>query len=71
MNLHLKLLSLMENPAVIVASAAAGSVANLRQYLVNHPGDVSPANVNMFTTVLIIGTSCGLILWCPFVWYWR
>lgn len=41
MGLHLKLLSLLENPAVIVAAAAAGSVSSLREFLLKHPGDVS------------------------------
>lgn len=41
MNLHMKLLSLLDNPAVIVAAAASGSVSNLREFLLKHPSDVS------------------------------
>eukprot|EP00731_Ephydatia_muelleri_P014626 Em0008g346a len=41
MNLHMKLLSLLDNPAVIVAAAASGSVSNLREFLLKHPSDVN------------------------------
>ena len=39
--LHLKLLSLLENPAVIVAAAAAGDVGTLRDFLSKHPHEVN------------------------------
>ena len=38
---HLKLLSLLENPAVVVAAAAAGDTSTLREYLSKHPSAVS------------------------------
>ena len=40
LGVHLKLLSLLENPAVIVAAAASGDVATLKDYLSKHPRDV-------------------------------
>ena len=40
LGLHLKLLSLLENPAVIVAAAAAGDVVSLRDFLQKHPKEV-------------------------------
>ena len=40
LGLHLKLLSLLENPAVIVAAAAAGDVVTLRDFLEKHPKEV-------------------------------
>jgi len=40
LGLQLKLLSLLENPAVIVAAAASGDVATLRDFLQKHPTQV-------------------------------
>ena len=40
LGVHLKLLSLLENPAVIVAAAASGDIATLKDYLSKHPQDV-------------------------------
>ena len=40
LGVHLKLLSLLENPAVIVAAAASGDIATLKDYLSKHPRDV-------------------------------
>ena len=40
LGLQLKLLSLLENPAVIVAAAASGDVATLRDFLRKHPTQV-------------------------------
>ena len=40
LGLHLKLLSLLDNPAVIVAAAASGDVATLRDFLRKHPHQV-------------------------------
>ena len=39
-DLHLKLLSMMDNPAVIVAAAAAGKVEVIKEYLKRRPKDV-------------------------------
>ena len=44
--LHLKLLSLLENPAVIVAAAAAGDAGTLRDFLRNHPKEVCGSGVD-------------------------
>lgn len=41
LGLHLKLLSLLENPAVIVAAAASGDVDTLRDFLRKHPKEVN------------------------------
>ncbi len=41
MDLQLKLLSLLENPAVIVAAAANGDVTIMREFLTKHPTEVS------------------------------
>ncbi len=41
LGLHLKLLSLLDNPAVIVAAAAAGDVVTLKDYLTKHPKEVT------------------------------
>ena len=38
--LHLKLLSLLDNPAVVVAAAARGDVSAIKDYLSKHPRDV-------------------------------
>ena len=38
--LHLKILSLLENPAVIVAAAAAGDANTLKEFLRKHPTEV-------------------------------
>ena len=38
--MHLKLLSIMENPAVIVAAAAAGDADTLKSFLIKHPKEV-------------------------------
>ena len=43
--LHLKLLSLLENPAVIVAAAASGDVVTLRDFLQKHPKEVQNASM--------------------------
>ena len=40
MDVQLKLLSLLENPAVIVAAAANGDVKILRDFLTKHPMEV-------------------------------
>ena len=40
MNVHLRLLSLLENPAVVVAAAAAGDVSTLKEFLTKHPKEV-------------------------------
>lgn len=56
MNLHMKLLSLLDNPAVIVAAAASGSASNLREFLLKHPSDVS--------LVIICVISCSLVFTC-------
>ena len=40
LGVHLKLLSLLENPAVIVAAAASGDIATLKDYLSKHLRDV-------------------------------
>ena len=40
LGVHLKLLSLLENPAVIVAAAASGDIPTLKDYLSKHPRDV-------------------------------
>lgn len=37
---HLKLLTLLDNPAVIVAAAAADDPETLRKFLVKHPTEV-------------------------------
>ena len=42
MDVQLKLLSLLENPAVIVAAAASGDVSTMRDFLSKHPKEVSP-----------------------------
>ena len=39
-DLHLKLLSMMDNPAVIVAAAAAGKADVIKEYLSRRPKDV-------------------------------
>ena len=39
--LHLKLLSMLDNPAVIVAAAAAGEAKVLRDFLTRHPTEVN------------------------------
>lgn len=41
MNVHLRLLSLLENPAVVVAAAAAGDVSTLKEFLTKHPKEVN------------------------------
>ena len=38
--LHLKILSLLENPGVIVAAAAAGDANTLKEFLRKHPTEV-------------------------------
>ena len=38
--LHLKLLSMLENPAVLVAAAAAGDPDTIRTFLSTHPKEV-------------------------------
>ena len=38
--LHLKLLSLLDNPAAVVAAAAQGDVSTIKDYLSKHPQDV-------------------------------
>ena len=43
LGLHLKLLSLLENPAVIVAAAASGDADTLRDFLRKHPHEVHNA----------------------------
>jgi hypothetical protein len=40
LGVHLRLLSLLENPAVIVAAAASGDIPTLKDYLSKHPRDV-------------------------------
>lgn len=40
LGLHLKLLSMLDNPAVIVAAAASGDVGTLQEYLRKHPSQV-------------------------------
>ena len=47
MEMQLKLLSLVDDPAVVVAAAAAGETAALKSFLAGHPGSVS---------------ACGLLL---------
>ena len=54
LGLHLKLLSLLENPAVIVAAAAAGDVVTLRDFLEKHPKEVH----NNWSS----GSSCFIIV---------
>ncbi len=39
-DLHLKLLSMLDNPAVIVAAAAAGKADVIKEYLTRRPKDV-------------------------------
>ena len=41
LGLHLKLMSLLENPAVVVAAAASGDTDVLREYLSKHSSAVS------------------------------
>jgi E3 ubiquitin-protein ligase mind-bomb len=41
LGLHLKLLSMLDNPAVIVAAAASGDVVTLRDFLTKHPSQVN------------------------------
>ena len=40
MDVQLKLLSILENPAVIVAAAANGEVSIMRDFLKKHPNEV-------------------------------
>ena len=40
LGMQLKLLSLLENPAVIVAAAASGDIPTLREFLSKHPSQV-------------------------------
>ena len=57
LGVHLKLLSLLENPAVIVAAAASGDIATLKDYLSKHPQDVrtntDSINVHSRTSVRV------------------
>ena len=39
--MHLKLLSMLENPAVVVAAAAAGDANMVKQFLSRHPKEVN------------------------------
>ena len=41
MDLQLRLLSMLENPAVVVAAAASGDVSTMRDFLAKHPSEVS------------------------------
>lgn len=41
MDVQLKLLSLLENPAVIVAAAANGELSVMKDFLTKHPKEVS------------------------------
>lgn len=57
LGLHLKLLSLLENPAVIVAAAAAGDVVTLRDFLEKHPKEVHnnwSSGLSHFIIVLVL-----------------
>lgn len=40
LGLHLKLLSMLDNPAVIVAAAASGDIGTLKEFLRKHPSQV-------------------------------
>ena len=40
LGLNLKLLSVLDNPAIIVAAAASGDVGTLRDFLTKHPSQV-------------------------------
>ena len=46
LGLHLKLLSMLDNPAVIVAAAASGDVETLRDFLRKHPSQVHSPDVD-------------------------
>lgn len=45
LGLNLKLLSVLDNPAIIVAAAASGDVQTLREFLSRHPSQVSLSTV--------------------------
>ena len=38
--MNLKLLSVLDNPAIVVAAAASGDVGTLREFLARHPSQV-------------------------------
>lgn len=57
LGLHLKLLSMLDNPAVIVAAAASGDVGTLREFLRKHPSQVC----NVFVIFWVLTGSCGKI----------
>ena len=40
LSLNLKLLSVLDNPAIVVAAAASGDVGTLREFLARHPSQV-------------------------------
>jgi hypothetical protein len=44
LGLQLKLLTMLDNPAVIVAAAASGDVGTLRDFLTKHPTLVNDAS---------------------------
>ena len=52
--LHLKLLSLLDNPAVVVAAAAHGDASTIKDYLSKHPqhvcwfSDVEPSDCECY-----------------------
>ena len=54
--LHLKLLSLLDNPAVAVAAAAQGDASTVKEYLSKHPQDVCV----YLLYVIIISCECCL-----------
>ncbi|CAI8025486.1 E3 ubiquitin-protein ligase mib1 [Geodia barretti] len=41
LSLNLKLLSVLDNPAIVVAAAASGDVGTLREFLARHPSQVN------------------------------
>ena len=62
LGVHLKLLSLLENPAVIVAAAASGDIATLKDYLSKHPRDVCTNTNNINVHIHVHSCTCNSVI---------
>ena len=67
-DMQLKLLSLLENPAVIVAAAASGNLSTIRDFLTKHPFEVrvSPRGV-VWQYVLYCRWTSRLLVKLPYI----
>lgn len=66
-DMQLKLLAIMENPAVIVAGAASGNLSIVKDFLTKHPFEVRHDNNNVANVLCGIRWITKLLVKLPYI----